>query len=232
MTGKPSDDYVLEHAKAYCTAGRYEEAREVMLSHNFVPAEGGEMAITDLYFTIMMHMGREKLRDGLPKEALAIFQDAPNLPENLHAGLWYEASQIPLFYYQAVALEHMGRTEESRAAYAKCLHHVLLSKPDMPFYYASALRKLGRAVDARVLLSRITAMQEERSELPSIGWEDMIAAFNPFVNDPQEQREGMVAYQMAAIRKYEGDFEGAHALYEKSLKLWPENMNTWMELDF
>ena len=126
----------------------------------------------------------------------------------------------------------MGRTEECKAAYAKCLHHVLLSKPDMPFYYASALRKLGRAVDARVLLSRITAMQEERSELPSIGWEDMIAAFNPFVNDPQEQREGMIAYQMAAIRKYEGDFEGAHALYEKSLKLWPENMNTWMELDF
>jgi len=232
LAGKPSDDYVLEHAKAFCVCGRYEEARQVMLSHDFVPAEGGEMAITDLYFTIMMHLGREKLRDGQAEEALAIFESAPNLPENLHAGLWYEASQIPLFYYQAVALEALGRTEESMAAYAKCLHHVLLSRPDMPFYYASALRKLGRAVDARVLLSRITAAQEERSELPSIGWEDMIAAFNPFVNDPQEQRDGMVAYQMAAIRKYEGDFEGAHKLYEKSLKLWPENLNTWMELDF
>lgn len=232
LAGKPSDDYVLEHAKAYCVSGRYEEARQIMLSHDFVPAEGGEIAITDLYFTIMMHMGREKLKEGKPEEALAIFESAPNLPENLHAGLWYEASQIPLFYYQAVALEHMGRTEESKAVYAKCLHHVLLSKPDMPFYYASALRKLGRAVEARILLSRITAVQEEREELPAIGWEDMIAGFNPFVNDPQEQREGMVAYQLAAIRKYEGDFEGARALYEKSRKLWPENMNTWMELDF
>ena len=109
---------------------------------------------------------------------------------------------------------------------------MMLSKPDLPFYYASALRKLGRAVEARIMLSRITAVQEERLELPSIGWEDMIAAFNPFVNDPQKQREGMVAYQLAAISKYQGNFKEARSQYERSKQLWPENMNTWMELDF
>ena len=94
------------------------------------------------------------------------------------------------------------------------------------------MRKLGREVEARILLSKVTAMQEERSQLPAIGWEDTVAAFNPFVNDPQEQRDGMVAYQLAGIRKYVGDQEGARKLYQKSLALWPENMNTWMELDF
>lgn len=232
LAGRAMDDYVLEHAKAYCTAGRYQEARQVMLSHEFVPAEGGEIAITDLYFTIMLHIGRAALRDGKPEEALETFSSALSLPENLHAGLWAETTQTPLLYYQAVALEQLGREEESKAMYAECLKHMLLSKPDLPFYYASAMRKLNRAVDARIMLSRITAAQEERAELPAIGWEDMIAAFNSYVNDPQEQRDGMVAYQLAAMCKYQGDYEGARRLYEKSRKLWPENMNTWMELDF
>lgn len=232
LAGKAMDDYVLEWAKAYCAAGRYEDARKLMLSHNFVPAEGGEIAITDLYFTIMLHIGREALRDGAPEKALDIFSSALSLPDNFHAGLWSEATQTPLIYYQAVALEQLGREAESRALYAQCLQHMLPSKPDLPFYYASAMRKLGRAVEARILLSRVTAAQEERAELPAIGWEDMIAAFNPYVNDPQAQREGMIAYQMAAICKYQGDFARAHQLYEESRKLWPENMNTWMELDF
>lgn len=232
LAGKAMDDYVLEHAKAYCVAGLYQEARSLMLSHNFVPAEGGEIAITDLYFTIMLHIGREALREGKAEEALETFASALNLPENLHAGLWAEATQTPLLYYQAVALEQLGREEESKAMYAKCLQHMLPSKPDLPFYYASAMRKLGRVVEARIMLSRVTAIQEERAELPAIGWEDMVAAFNPYVNDPQAQREGMIAYQLAAICRYQGDFAAAHQLYEKSRVLWPENMNTWMELDF
>ena len=232
LHGKAMDDYVLEHAKAYCVAGDYESARDVMLSHHFVPAEGGEIAITDLYFTIMLHIGREQLREGRAEAALETFTSALHLPENLHAGLWAESARTPLLYYQAVALEQLGREADSRAMYARCLEHMQLSKPDLPFYYASAMRKLGRAVEARILLSRITASLEERAELPSIGWEDMIAAFNPFVNDPQAQREGMIAYQMAALCRYQGDLAGARRLYEKSRRLWPENINTWMELDF
>ncbi|MCI6377020.1 MAG: DUF5107 domain-containing protein [Clostridiales bacterium] len=232
LFGKPVDDYVLEHAKAYCVAGRYEEARKVMMAHDFVPAEGGEIAIIDLYFTIMLHLGREAMKTGDLEKALALFESALELPENLHAGLWFETAQTPLYYYQAVVLEKLGRAEESKAMYEKCLYHRLPTKPDMPFYYASAMRKLGREVEARILLSKVTAMQEERSQLPAIGWEDTVAAFNPFVNNPQEQRDGMVAYQLAGIRKYVGDQEGARKLYQKSLALWPENMNTWMELDF
>ena len=232
LHGKAMDDYVLEHAKAYCVAGDYESAREVMLSHHFVPAEGGEIAITDLYFTINLHIGREELREGRAQAALETFASALKLPENLHAGLWAESARTPLLYYQAVALEQLGREVDSHAMYALCLEHMQLSKPDLPYYYASALRKLGRSVEARILLSRITAAQEERAKLPAIGWEDMIAAFNPFVNDPQEQREGMVAYQMAMLSRYQGDFERAHQLFEKSRRLWPENINTWMELDF
>ncbi len=232
LTGKPLDDYVLEHTKAYVVAGRYDEALNVMLSHEFVPAEGGEMAITSLYFTIMMYKGRKALAEGKAEEALKIFEDALNLPENLHSGLWSEADMSPLFFYQAQALEAMGQKEEAMKRYSKCLHRVILSKPELPFYYASALRKVNRAVDARIMLTRVTRSIEDREAQHSIGWEDMIAAFNTFVNDSQEQREGMCAFQRGMIKRYEGDLAGAREMFEASRKLWPENMNTWLELNF
>ena len=232
LNGKAMDDYVLEHAKAYLTAGKYDEALKVLYSHEFVPAEGGEMAITSLYFTIMLHKGRTALAQGNYEEALELLTKAPELPANLHSGLWAEADLTPLIFYQAEALEALGRTEESQQKYAQCIAHMLPSKIDLPFYYASAMRKLNRCTDARVLLSRVTRNLEERSMLPAIGWEDMIAAFNPFMNNPQEQREGMIAYQLAMLQKYDGNFEQARSLFEKSRRLWPEYMNTWMELNF
>ena len=82
------------------------------------------------------------------------------------------------------------------------------------------------------MICRTKAMLDERSSLPSIGWEDMIASFNSYLNDPQKQRDGMIASQLAAIARYCGDTVRARALYEKSKALWPESMNTWMELDF
>lgn len=229
---KAVDDYVLEHAKAYCVAGQYEAARQVMLAHEFVPAEGGEIAIAGLYFTIMQHLGRQALRAGKPEEALRLFEDALNLPANLHSGLWADCDRTPLYYYQAVALEAMGRMEESRARYEKALYHMIPLRGDLPTYYAACLRKLGRHAEARALLNKLTRMLEARSALPSIGWEDMIAAFNPFVNDPQEQREGQIAYQKGLLRQYEGHREEARALFETSKRLWPENLGAWVELDF
>lgn len=232
LHGKTCDDYALEHAKAYCVAGRYEEALKVMLAQSFVPAEGGEIAITDLYQTIMLHLGREKLAKGLYEEALKDFSDGLQLPTNLHSGRWFDVAVAPLYYYQALTLEKLGREREALAGYAKTLEHMLPAKSDLPYYYAEALRRLNRAVEARVLLSRFTAMLEEKLELPSIGWEDMISSFNPFVNNPQDQREGTAYYQLGMFQKYAGNDDRAHELFEKSKALWPENINTWMELDF
>ena len=228
----PVDDYVLEHAKACCVAKRYEDALRVMLAHEFVPAEGGEIAIVGLYFTIMQHLGREALAAGQPEKALQCFEDALRLPENLHSGLWAECERTPLYYYQGVALEAMGRVEESKERFAMALHHMIPLRGDLPTYYASSMRKLGRQVEARKLISKLSRMLDARAALPSIGWEDMIAAFNTFVNDPQEQRDGQIAYQRGMIRKYEGRTEEARALFEESRRLWPENLGAWVELDF
>ena len=52
------------------------------------------------------------------------------------------------------------------------------------------------------------------------------------MNNPSEQRQGMIAYNIGMIRKYEGRDDDARALFEESKRLWPENLNAWIELEF
>lgn len=233
VTGKVKDDFVLEYAKAFCVAGRYDEAEKIMLGHEFVPAEGGERAITSLYYAIRLHKGREALRDGRVEDALKIFSALhEKLPENLHAGNWAVTELIPIDYYEAVALEQLGRKEESRANYERIVHHLNPALQDLAFYYGSALRALGREIDARIYLSRVVRDLENRRSLRSIGWEDNVAMFNSYLNNPAEQRLGMIDYALGMICKYEGKDDQARTLFEKSRQLWPENLNVWVELDF
>ena len=120
LAGKPKDDFILEYAKAHCAAGRYDEAEKIMLGHEFVPAEGGERAITSLYYAIRLRKGRKALRDGRAEEALEIFSALhEKLPENLHAGNWAATELVPVYYYEAVALDCLGRVEESRTLYQR-----------------------------------------------------------------------------------------------------------------
>ena len=53
-----------------------------------------------------------------------------------------------------------------------------------------------------------------------------------YMNNPSEQRQGMIAYNLSMIRKYEGRDDDARALFEESKRLWPENLNAWIELEF
>lgn len=55
MQGRQRDDYVLEVAKVYCLAGDYAQAKALMLSHRFMPAEGGELAINRVHLHIRQH---------------------------------------------------------------------------------------------------------------------------------------------------------------------------------
>ena len=230
--GRKADDYVLEHARALCLAGRHDEALSVMLDHKFVPAEGGEKAITNLYYAIMLYKGRLAIKVGRTDDALKILLPLTGeLPANLHAGLWSETDLVPLYYYQAQALKAAGRQEECLGKYRLALKRFNQTMPELAPCYAGALRALGRGVEARTYLSRLLRSAEDMECLRSIGWEDMTSAFNSFQNAPQRQREGMTAYWKALILICEDRTEEARALLEDSCHLWPENLNAWFELE-
>ena len=53
-----------------------------MLSHNFVPCEGGEHAIADQYLNAFMAIGRKKLNCGNTEKALEAFKKGQILPHS------------------------------------------------------------------------------------------------------------------------------------------------------
>ena len=230
--GRKRDDYVLEIAKAHCIDGDYDGALSAMLMHDFMPAEGGEIAITGLYFAIRLAQARRMLARGEANEALEIIDGLMGkLPGNLHAGLWTESDQIPIHYYRGVALRALGREAESREAFAQSIRRLTPEQPDQVLYGVSALRALERRGEAQMMLARAIRALDAMAARRSIGWEDMTPSFNSYVNDPQTQREGMLAWRRGMIRRCEEDARGAEICFRESLSKWPEHVSTWIELD-
>lgn len=232
VQGRQRDDYVLEVAKVYCLAGDYAQAKALMQSHRFMPAEGGELAINRVHLHIRQHEVRAALAAGNAAEAHILAQHPEALPENLHSGFWKQSEMVPLRYYDAVALAQMGRTEEAAEQYRLVLQRFSAKLPDMAFYYAQAMKALGKEIEARTYLSRIVESLDFRDAHPAYGWEDMISEFNSYMNDPQAQRDGMTCYWRAMVQRCAGNTAAARTLLEKSLRLWPENIAAAQELEF
>lgn len=229
---KMADDYAIEYAKTCCYAGLYDKALEILLAQNFVPAEGGEKAITGLYFSIILQQARRDMDKGELDKALGSIDSLlGSLPENFCAGIWTESDYVPVHYYKAVCLEKMGRREESLAEYELTLKRFDTSLSEYAFYYADAMRALGRHTDARIYINQQMRRVEETQKHASIGWEDNTAGFNTFLQHPQRQREGMAAYWKSQIERYLGHAQRSLELLEQSRRLWPENLSAWIELD-
>ncbi len=231
VLGRKMDDFVLEHAKAWCIAGDYNKALEVMLNHSFVPAEGGEMAINNLYFCIRMHQALASMNQGENVKALEILSDIENLPKNLNSGLWAEYVLAPFYYYRAEVLKALGHAEEALSFYKMTLKRFTPTMPQMAYYYANAMRALGRKSEAQIYLSRVVRSLNEKINHKSIGYEDFTSAFNSYMNDPEQQRQGMYDYWRGMISLAEGNKDEARKLLEESRNLWPENLETWVHLD-
>ena len=92
---KPSDHMILSIATAFNSALMFDKAEEVMRSHVFTPAEGEEYITAVPYMYACLCRGRLALKQKKYEEALAFFENAMILPENLNAGFWNESVLIP-----------------------------------------------------------------------------------------------------------------------------------------
>ncbi len=162
-----SDDLHLELAKAYNAAGAYDHAIAVMLSHEFTPGEGGEFVIAETYMFAQFAKGRRALAAGDMEAALASFRAALQIPENLHAGFWNESVTVPYRYYEAEALAHLGKKEESGnviAAISKLNNSGMWNMGGEFTYYSAMLSRLaGREMETQAVLRRAIS-----------GWEDAL----------------------------------------------------------
>ena len=117
MPQSPRDSLLVELAQAENLSGRPRAALDVLLSHTFVPCEGGEHAVAEPYMFAHYVLGRAALDEGDAKSALDHFVQAQRLPDSLGAGLWNEALITPHRYYEALCLQRLGHETQAQEIY-------------------------------------------------------------------------------------------------------------------
>ncbi|MBQ2750783.1 MAG: DUF5107 domain-containing protein [Clostridia bacterium] len=237
MPENAGDDMSLELAKAYNACGKYEESLQVMLGHTFTPGEGGEFAIAETYMYSRFAAGRKALKAGNYEEALAYFQAALKIPENLHAGFWNESVTVPYRYYEAEALDRLGRVDEAKAI----IDHI--SKIDnrgmwnmggeFTYYTAKIAQLAGDEMKARDIIRKaILNWEEQLADKRGAGIRQKGGRFFylSFIDDPKALKEGNLYYMLAYAMLFNGEKATAKEYFEKSLALNPDNVKAELEL--
>lgn len=233
-----SDDLHLELAKAYTAAGEYDRAIEVMLSHEFTPGEGGEFVIAETYMFAQFAKGRHAFAAGDTESALASFRAALAIPENLHAGFWNESVTVPYRYFEAEALDRLGRKAEADeiiAAISKLNNSGMWNMGGEFTYYSAMLSRLaGREMEAQSILRKAISGWEEalaHPDYPHFGVKGGRFFYLCFVDDANVLREAnlhyMLGYGMLAL----GETYKARAHFRRSLTLNPDNAKCALELE-
>ena len=139
-------------------------------ARRFHPWEGGEGKVTAQYQLARLELVKEKLKEGLYREALDLIEQCFVYPHHLGEGKLYGAQENDFNYYKACILEKLGRKEEAKeallaATVGNSLPAAVMyyndQKPDKIFYQGLAFRKLGREAEARGCFNRLIAYGEK-----------------------------------------------------------------------
>ena len=222
------DDVLTELAKALNQAGEYDEALTVLLSHAFVPCEGGEHAIADQYMYAYLCKGKAALDAGDAQGALSHFLAGQTLPESLGAGIWNHCKRIPLRYHEALCLEALGRTEEAHAIYryirdTEIEYFSNMHLKELPYYQACASRRLGEGTHADRLVTAYGRAWDKIKDGSSGGFFGTTPFFIPFVDGAAKCRRAQHLYLTAFIDAYRGDAVTAREKMRESASLVSDN---------
>lgn len=224
------DDCYTELAKAYNQAFQPKKAIEVLLSHSFVPCEGGEHAIADQYLFAHLVIGRNALEHGNISAALDTFRKGQVLPQSLGAGIWNHCKLVPLKFFEAVCLERLGEKSEAEEIYRDIAsigieYFSNMHLKELPYYQAQAWMHLGEEIKAQQL---ITKYRREWSKIDSVhdnGFFSTTPFFISFTDDPKTLRRALHCYLNALIADFMGEHSRAKVLIEESCRLNRENLS-------
>lgn len=153
------DDLILQRATALCGAGAEQEALDLLLSHAFVPCEGGEHAFAEPYMYAHHALGRKLMAKKQWAQALKHFHAAQTLPKSLGVGLWNDVLLVPHKYYEGVCLETMGKEEEALKLFTEITaikrgYFTDINLHELPCYQALCHARLGHSAQAQSMLAR------------------------------------------------------------------------------
>jgi tetratricopeptide (TPR) repeat protein len=150
--------------------GRYDDAIELLGKRHFQVWEG-EGGVHDWWADAHLLRGRQKLAHGDPKGALADFEAALVIPENIEVGSAIGLKKPQALYSVGLAQQALGRKDLARKAFegAAALRR---EAPEAAYYQGLALEALGRKVEARALFDELAARPTpDDGRLASLGYD-------------------------------------------------------------
>ena len=164
------DDLYTEYCALLNDLGRYQEALDLIMAHNFHPWEGGEGKVTTQYAVALTQLGIQALNAGGAAKARELLEQALVFPHNLGEGKLEGARDNNIHYYLGLAEKALGNEEES-------LRHLELAAAgneepasamyyndqpaDMILYQGLANRALGRGDRAASRFHKLVSYGEK-----------------------------------------------------------------------
>lgn len=223
------DDVLTELAKAYNQALRPEMAIDTLMSHEFVPCEGGEHAIADQYMFAYLVQGKRMLDAGNINQALEFFRSGQVLPQSLGAGIWNHCKLIPLKYHEALCLEKLGKQEEADEIFRYIATVTIeyfsnMHLKELPYWQAKSWEHLGEKTKAQHLMTKYQREWKKIIDTKDNGFFGTTPFFISFVDSPEKLRKAQYHYFMALCDDFAGNVEDAKKDVEKSVNYNSENL--------
>ena len=222
------DDVLTELAKAYNQAFKPEKAVETLMSHDFVPCEGGEHAIADQYMFAYLVMGKRDLDSGNVKNAMELFRKGQILPQSLGAGIWNHCKLIPLKYHEALCLEKLDKKAEADEIFSYIANVTIeyfsnMHLKELPYWQAKAFMHLGEPTKAQHLITKYLREWDKIQYTSDNGYFGTTPFFIPFIDEPQRLRKAQHLYLTSLCADYANE-KCAKEKIGESIKLNNDNL--------
>lgn len=222
------DDVLTELAKAYNQAFMPEKAVETLMSHDFVPCEGGEHAIADQYMFAYLVMGKRELDNENVEGAIELFRKGQILPQSLGAGIWNHCKLVPLKYHEALCLEKLDKKVEADKIFSYIANINIeyfsnMHLKELPYWQAKAFMHLGEPTKAQHLMTKYLREWEKIQYVTDNGYFGTTPFFIPFVDEPQRLRKAQYLYLTSLCADF-ADEKSANEKNAESIKLNNDNL--------
>lgn len=194
VTGR--DDSLAREISMKVFAGKYDEAIQLMTGRHFAVWEGANLNVGDDWANAHVLRGERRLAAKQYREALADFQAATQIPDNLPSarggggGRGAGSGSAEASYFAGAAYDGMGDRDAARQAWTRAaapeaqgfaggrgarggrgggMTAPRIMNAAQSYYRALALRKLGQADEARTALQELVSAANQALQNPGAG---------------------------------------------------------------
>jgi tetratricopeptide (TPR) repeat protein len=174
------DDSLAREITLKVVMGKYDDAITLMTGRRFAVWEGANLNVADDWTSAHLLRGQQQLAAGRAREALADFQRATQIPDNLPAGGRGGGDRsVEAAYWTGAAYEGLSDAEHAKEAFTRAATPVETAgrggrgphagaMSAAPLYYrALAFQKLGRADEARTTLQDLAKSSAQSTARPA-----------------------------------------------------------------